>query len=289
MPDPALKIDVAGWVARAKDDPVAYLQRQAAEITLNAIAMTAELSDKLCLKGGVLMGLAYDSPRQTADIDLTAALQVERDIDETIVRLLDGAFPTTAAQLGYVDLVVRVHSAKRMPKGIFEHAQFPALKLKIAFAKRATKQEAALREGKAPGVIDVDISFNEILKQLQVLELTGGAKLYAYSLADLMAEKYRAMLQQKQRDRNRRQDVYDLDRLVAGNHFDDELRRQVLEAFIEKSRSRGIAPTRASLDDPEIKSRSGADWDTMQLEIGELPDFEDCYRRVAEFYVGMPW
>jgi Nucleotidyl transferase AbiEii toxin, Type IV TA system len=290
MSDPVIKIDVAGWVAKAKADPVAYLQRQASEITLNAIAMTAELSDKLYLKGGVLMGLAYGSPRQTADIDLTTVLQVDGDVDHVIVELLNNAFPRAAAKLGYVDLILKVHTAKRMPnRKLFEGADFPALKLKIAFARRGTRQEEALKAGKTPGVIDVDISFHEILKQMQVLELTGGAELRAYSLADLMAEKYRAMLQQKKRERNRRQDVYDLDRLITGNQFDKELRKQVFDTFMEKSRSRGIEPSRMSLQDPEIRSRSASDWDTMKLEIGELPAFDDCYRRVAEFYAEMPW
>lgn len=290
MPDPVLKIDVAGWVAKAKNDPIVYLQRQASEITLNAIAMTTGLSDRLYLKGGVLMGLAYGSPRQTADIDLTAAMKVEPDTDDVIVTLLNNALPGAAAKLGYTGLILKVHSVKRMPnKKIFEGANSPALKLKIAFASRGTKQEEALRDGKSPGIIEVDISFNEILKHVQVLELTGGAELRAYSLADLMAEKYRAMLQQKERDRNRRQDVYDLSRLIAGNQFSDAMRRQVLDAFLEKSRSRGIEPTQNSLDDPEIKLRSGADWNSMKIEIGQLPEFEDCYRRVSEFYTGMPW
>lgn len=38
MSDAALKIDVAGWVDPAKNDPVAFRQQQASEITLNAIA-----------------------------------------------------------------------------------------------------------------------------------------------------------------------------------------------------------------------------------------------------------
>lgn len=290
MSDPVIKIDVAGWVAKAKADPVAYLQRQASEITLNAIAMTAELNDKLYLKGGVLMGLAYGSPRQTADIDLTTVLQVDGDVDHVIVELLNNAFPRAAAKLGYVDLILKVHTAKRMPnRKLFEGANFPALKLKIAFARRGTKQEEALKAGKTPGVIDVDISFNETLKHAQVLELTGGAALCAYTLADLMAEKYRAMLQQKARERNRRQDVYDLDRLITGHQFDQELRKQVFDAFMEKSRSRGIEPSRMSLQDPVIRSRSASDWDTMKLEIGQLPAFDDCFRRVAEFYAEMPW
>lgn len=289
MSETVLEIDVAGWVEKAKADPVAYSQRQAAEVTLNAIAMTVDLNDKRYLKGGILMGLAYDSPRQTADIDLTAAFSVEPEIDDQIAGLLNAALPRASAKLGYADLLVKVHSVKRIPKNIFETAEFPALKMKIAFAKRGTKQEEALAAGKTPGVIDLDISFNETLRQIQVLELTGGEKLQAYSLIDLMAEKFRAMIQQKERNRNRRQDVYDLDRLIAGHIFEATFKEQLLEAFVEKCRSRHIEPGRDTLQDTEIKKRSSAEWNTMELEIGDLPSFEECYARVTEFYFALPW
>jgi hypothetical protein len=289
MSDPHLEINVAGWVERAKADPIAYRQRQTVEVTLNAIAMTAALNEKLFLKGGILMGLAYDSPRQTADVDLTTLFKAGPEIDAQIAELMNAAFPRAAARLGYVDLIAKVHSIKRMPKRIFEDAEFPALKIKVAFAVRGTKQEKALEEGLAPGVIDVDISFNEPLRQLQILELTGGQELKAYSLVDLMAEKYRAMLQQKERDRNRRQDVYDLNRLIESEKIDDGSRAQLLDAFIEKCRSRHIEPTAQSLDDPEIKTRSGKEWETIELEVGKLPKFEDCYATVSEFYRSLPW
>ena len=288
MSDPILKIAVAEWVASAKADTVAYRQRQTVEITLNAIAMTS-LNTKMLLKGGILMGLAYGSPRQTADIDLTATLKAEGDTGDKIRELLDSAFPRAAAALGYTDLVVKTHSVKPQPKAIFEDADFPALKLKIAYAQRGTTQENALREGKAPGVIDVDISFNETLQQIQVLELTGGQKLHAYSLVDLIAEKYRAMLQQVPRNRNRRQDVYDLNLLIARSEIDDARCAQIFDAFVKKCRARHLNPERASLDDPEIKRRAGADWQTMELELGEVPDFEVCYARVAKFYRNLPW
>ncbi len=289
MSDAVLEIDVANWVERAKADPIAYRQRQAVEVTLNAIAMTAKLNDKLYLKGGILMGLAYGSPRQTADIDLTTAFEVGPEIDDQITKLMNGALPRAAAKIGYVDLILKVHSVKRMPKHIFEDAEFPALKMKIAFAERGTRQEKILEEGRAPSVIDVDISFNETLRQIQILELTGGQELQAYSLVDLMAEKYRAMLQQKERNRNRRQDVYDLNRLIAEGEFDDAFRAQLLDVYVEKCRSRHIEPTKDSLDDSEIKKRSGSDWETMKLEIGELPVFDDCYSKVTEFYRSLPW
>ena len=289
MSDPIFKINVAEWVASAKADPVAYQQRQTVEITLNAIAMTAPLNAKMFLKGGILMGLAYDSPRQTTDIDLTTELKVESAAGDKISKLLDSAFARAAATLGYANLIVKTHSVKSQPKKIFNSADFPALKLKIACAQRGTEQERALQEGKAPGVIDVDISFNEPMQQIQVLELTGGQKLSAYGLADLIAEKYRAILQQVPRNRNRPQDTYDLDFLIVNNEIDEALCAQIFGIFIAKCQSRQLEPTRASLDDPKIKERSSNDWQAMKLELGELPDFEGCFERVSDFYRNLPW
>ena len=289
MPDPIFKANVAEWVERAKADPVAYQQRQTVEITLNAIARTAPLKVKMFLKGGILMGLAYDSPRQTTDIDLTTALAVEGGVGDGVRKLLNSEFPRAAAALGYADLIVKTHSVKLLPKGKFPDANFPALKLKIASAQRGTKQEKTLQKGKTPVVIDIDISFNEPLPQIQVLELTGGQELFAYGLVDLIAEKYRAMLQQVPRHRNRPQDVYDLDRLLARNEIDDTLQLPILEALVVKCRARQLKPTRASLDDPKVKKRSGADWKTMKLELGDVPDFEGCFARVSEFYRNLPW
>ena len=40
---------------------------QTIEIVLNSIALITPLNVEMFLKGGILMGLAYDSPRQTSD------------------------------------------------------------------------------------------------------------------------------------------------------------------------------------------------------------------------------
>ena len=195
------RVDVAAWVERAAQDPVAHRQRQAVEIILNAIAMTVPLNTKMFLKGGILLGLAYGSPRQTTDIDLTAGFATDGNIDDRIGKLLNSAFPRAAASLGYADLVVRTQSARRRPNRIFMQAEFPALKLKIAYVPPAVRTRRELNEGTASSVIDVDISFNEPLNHVQVLQLTGGQELYAYGLIDLVAEKYRALLQQIPRNR----------------------------------------------------------------------------------------
>ena len=284
-----VEVDVAAWVARARADPVAWRRRQAMEITLNAIAMTARLNASMFLKGGILMGLAYGSPRQTADIDLTTDMAVESDVGERIRKFLDAAFPRAAAALGHDRLVVRIHSLTLMPKGKFDTAEAPALKLKVAYAPRGTRQEEALLRGSSPSVIDLDISFNEPTRHTQILKLAGGWELRAYGIVDLVAEKYRAMLQQPLRKRNRRQDVYDLDLLISGGAVDDALRPRILDALVVKCRARHIEPSRGALDDCEIRRRAGADWQSMRLELDEVPEFEACYERVAEFYRALPW
>lgn len=289
MSEPPHPVDVAAWVARLAQDPVAHRQRQAVEIILNAIAMTGPINSELFLKGGILLGLVYGSPRQTTDIDLSAAFAADDDIGHRMGTMLDSTFPRTAASLGYADLVLRTQSAKGSPNHIFPEAEFPALKLKIAYARRGTNEERALNEGTASTVIDVDISFNEPLNHVQVLELTGGQELYAYGVIDLVAEKYRALLQQIPRNRYRRQDVYDLDVLLPGILSDKIPPADILEALLEKCSARRLEPNRRSLENTEIKRRASRDWNTMELELDDLPVFEDCYERVATFYRSLPW
>ena len=150
MSEPILQIDIPGWVERSKADPVAHLQRQAAEVTLTAIAMTCPLNEKLVLKGGVLMGLAYDSPRQTSDIDLSAALIVEPGIDEKIHRMMDEAYPKAAAKLGYASLVLKnTFPSSGNLRRYSTQLNFPALKMKVGFAERNSNQTQGNACGKS--------------------------------------------------------------------------------------------------------------------------------------------
>ncbi len=291
MSEYSVEVNVAAWVEKAREQSGTYQRRQTIEVTLNTIALIAPLNRKLFLKGGLLMGLAYHSPRQTMDIDLTAALTPRNDSDERIRKLLDKTFPHAATILGYADLIVKTHSVKCRPKKTpFTDAQFPALKLKITSAKRGTPQERALKEGKPPFTIDVDISFNEPpLQQIQIMKLTGGQELFAYSLIDLVAEKYRAILQQIPRKRSRPRDIYDLNRLITQEKMDVGTQVKILAALKEKSRARGIEPTRDAFDEPEIRRRSSANWQSLALEVDAVPEFDPCFLRVATFYRNLPW
>lgn len=290
MPDDPHPVDVSAWVERAAHDPVAYRKRQVVEIILNAIALTAPLNSKMYLKGGILLGLAYGSPRQTMDVDLTTTFPPSADINQFIRSLLSATFPRAAAKLGYADLVVRAQSVKHLPRrSNFTTARAPALKLRIAYATRGSVDETKLDQGRSSNVVDVDISFNEPSNRVQVLRLTGGEELHSYGLIDLVAEKYRALLQQKSRNRNRRQDVYDLHMLIHDGHLDNVSPAEVLEVLVEKCIARGIRPNFDSLDDTEIQERAHRDWDSMELELEELPEFKACYKTVRAFYRSLPW
>ena len=97
------------------------------------------------------------------------------------------------------------------------------------------------------------------------------------------------MLQQGIRNRYRRQDVYDLDILIRNPDLNDEAKAMILTTFIEKCELRNIKPTQDSIDVPEIKKRSGSEWSTLELEIGQVPDFDACFERIATFYQQLPW
>ena len=291
MSEPAVKINIPEWVEVAQTDETTYRQRQATEIILHAIAITPALNKILCLKGGVLMGLVYRSPRQTGDIDFSVFTNESPDENtiDTFRNLINSALPRAAANLGYVDMVARFQSVKVLPPNRYPNARFPALKLNIAYAQRGSYQEKRLLEGNASNIIRLDISFKEEMSEFQVLEIADGEFRLAYSLNDLIAEKYRAMLQQALRNRHRRQDVYDLNFLMLGLEMDDDAKAKILATLLKKCQARDIIASPDSINDPEIRNRSRSEWDTLKLEIEEIPDFDSCFERIATFYSRLPW
>ena len=124
----------------------------------------------------------------------------------------------------------------------------------------------------------------------QELNLGGaGVAVRAFTVHELVAEKFRALLQQPIRKRNRRQDVYDIAFLIGEHDFGDADKTAILTTLIEKCRSRGIKAKPDSMDDPEIKQRAQADWNTLALEIGDLPPFEERFALMRALYVSLPW
>lgn len=286
-----LNVDLAAWVNEARADPVKFRARQVTEILLHAVGLSPILRASLVLKGGTLMSLAFGSPRTTQDVDFTAAADPD-DLPDHLRDALDTALRRATAELGYVDLLCRVQSFKYQPRRDgFEECQAPALQVTIGSALRGTGEVARLERGAAPQVLGVDISFKEPLLDAQELRLDELAvSLQAYSHAEVIAEKLRALLQQPLRNRGRRQDVYDIAYLLERIE-DIELPAMVHAFLIEKCRARGFEPTHDMIDDPAVAERASREWATLADELprGTLPAFEERFAVVRAFYRSLPW
>lgn len=285
-----VEVDIRAWVEAAANNPDLYRARQVTEIVLTSIGLAPSLNQTLVLKGGTLMALAFDSLRLTADVDFTALIG-PRDFDDKLVAELNAMLPRTAIQLGYLDLICRVQSVKKMPRPQnFADYDFPALLVRIGSAQRGTGEERRLEAGQATKVVDVEISFRDQVYTSQTLNLTdAGVAVRAFTIHELIAEKLRALLQQPIRNRNRRQDVYDIAFLLDAHPMTDEDRSVIHGTLIEKCATRDIHPDATSLENPEVVRRAEAEWQTLALEVQDLPPFADRFAIVLALYASLPW
>ena len=114
-PIETVDVDVASWVEAARNDPVRYRDRQVTEIVLAAIGLSPSLRDTLVLKGGALMALAFKSERVTGDVDFTAQAEPE-GFAEALAEEFNAILPKAAVKLGYLDLICRVQTIRKMPR-----------------------------------------------------------------------------------------------------------------------------------------------------------------------------
>jgi hypothetical protein len=161
----------------------------------------------------------------------------------------------------------------------------------MGYAYKGAPAHRRLMKGESPKVIEIDYSFNEINQQIDTIQLVDGGKILAYSLPDLVGEKYRAMIQQKSRNRRRRQDAFDIYWLLKSGYLkDSSLKIRVHRSLLMKAESRKLAVNKHSLADEEIIERSKAEYTTLADEIdGELPPFEEVYTAVRNYYESLPW
>ena len=283
-------VDVREWVEAARANLAQYRARQVTEIVLAAIGLTPSLNKNLVLKGGALMALVFKSNRVTGDVDFTSISEPEGFADQ-IAKDLNAMLPRTAIRLGYLNLLCRVQTVRKMPRPLnFEAHDFPALLIRIGSAERGTGEEKRLEAGQANPVLDIEISFRDQVYAFQELNLIGaGVAVRAFTMHEIIAEKLRALLQQPIRNRNRRQDVYDIAYLIEEKKVTVEDRRIILETLIEKCQTRSIEPSVDSIDNPEVRQRAEADWSTLALELGDLPPFEERFTMMRELYLSLPW
>lgn len=280
--------DIAQW-AQKETQPKRRQFRQAVHTVLVAISRLFNFKTNMVIKGGILLAIRYDSTRFTKDIDFSTDLMASDFEIEKFIGELNNSLINVSERLDYgLSCMVQSHSMK--PPSA--EASFPTLELKVGYAyKDEINNYKRLQNLKSLHVVTIDYSFNEVTQEVEVIKIGDGEEISAYSLPDLIAEKYRAIIQQETRNRFRRQDVYDLHFLLS-KYPDISIpeKFKILKSFINKAVSRNITVDKSTLSRDGIIDRSRKDYNLLELEIdGKLPDFEDAYALVRAFYESLPW
>lgn len=265
--------------------------RQAVHTVLLAIANCESLKEQMMLKGGILMALCYDSSRFTRDIDLSQTSKYQVDDEATLLKELAGALQESTQELDY-GLDCKIQSSQLKPPSQ-KNPTFPVLEVKIAYAYRADdKSHSRLLVGNCATVLEIDFSFNEQTKSAESFEIAEGQSLLRYSLVDLMAEKFRALLQQVVRKRFRGQDLYDLFYLLRNvSEQLQNVKAEILGALLESAKSKGLEVSASSMDDAQIRAMTKQEYILLKDTVadGELEPFDSAYDRVMKFYKSLPW
>lgn len=281
------EIDIVRWVEAASDDKKGF--REAVHIVLTAISRSAGLRSKMIMKGGLLMAIRYDSTRFTRDADFSTRDRHDPASEKALLEELDAQLYQVNDELPY-DTMCLIQSAKLNPKA--PDASFPTLKIKIGYAPRSHSGHVKrLKAKQSPTILEIDYSYDEAVYEVEVLTLTDGEGLQAYGFTNLIAEKYRSLLQQPHRRRNRRQDVYDLHMLLSDCEvLSPAEQRQLHTHLIASCQSRNIVAMADSMRDLQVRAMAAEDYAGLAEEIeGELPDFDLAYEAVRIFYEKLPW
>lgn len=243
------------------------------------------------MKGGVLLALGYSSSRYTHDIDFSTAVRLPNFDQRKFKSRLDEGLLFASERLGY-GLDCRIQGIKQKPAK--EDASFPTIETKVGYAyKSKPKEHKRLLAGQAPKVVKLDYSLNEPVGHVEFYELEDGNEIRTYGLVELIAEKFRALLQQQVRDRMRGQDVYDLYHLFTLHPdlvAEGETKQKILERLIEKSAIRNLSVSVESLANADIRCRTEEDYKKRSSEIEEgFPPFATLYEKVEEYYRSLPW
>lgn len=264
--------------------------RQAVHTILVAITRSETLKANMIMKGGILLALGYESTRYTKDIDFSTAKTLKEFDIETFIQELKGALVEAVESLDY-GLDCQIQSYKQKPPK--SDATFPTIEISVGYAyKHDRNAHRRLLNKNSSNIVEIDYSLNEPSRGIEVFEVEEGKQIQIYSFTELVAEKFRAILQQVVRNRRRRQDVYDLNFLLA--HYpqagDTAIKTKILDSLIEKSNSRGLTVIKDSLSDSEVIRLSKEEYNLLASEIEEpLPDFDRLYSVIRDYYESLPW
>lgn len=282
-------IDLTAWVYEELL-PERKVFRQAVQLVLRAIAQSPSLSAVMIMKGGLLLAVRYHSSRFTRDIDFSTSKRLQEVDLPTLLDTIAEALASVSSDNEHA-MALRLQSHDIKPPhrpGV----NFPTLQMRIGYASRLKpKLLKRLESTGSTQVVQVDYSFNEWSSGREQQEVDGG-HLLMYTFHDLVAEKFRSVLQQPIRGqgRPRYQDIYDIF-LLLGTPVDDGDKAIILAKLFEASRDRKVPLHKEALRDEQVIKLSREEYVTVlpDMILGPLPEFDVAYTTVREFFESLPW
>lgn len=256
-------------------------RRFAQYVVLCAISEVAIFRRLLVFKGGNALDFKWLPNRSTLDLDFSVDAGISTDhLDLDSLRShLDQGLRAVSGPLG---VALRVQRARANPRGADK--TFVTYQFNIGYA---LSDENPLRIRMASGepssrVIAVEISLNEPQCDNTVFVLDDSRQLRIGTLEDIVAEKLRALLQQKIRGRERRQDLLDIAVvLLEGRELDSS---RVGAFLLEKAAARSVPVSRAAFRDPEIAQRAAVDYAKLRADTRvRFVPFDEALSTVLAF------
>jgi predicted nucleotidyltransferase component of viral defense system len=245
---------------------------------LRGIASSASLRQLLVFKGGNALDFIWDPNRSTLDLDFSVDMSKleNRDLVEAELEAL------LSTGLSARDLGMRfgVHSVRRQPPG--EGKTFVTYTARIGYALPDDPHNRTRLEAGEPStyVVPVEVSINEPIGADQSVVLGAGRRSLRVSTPeDIVAEKLRAFLQQKQeiRNRERPQDLLDIAHLLRRNtplNLGD-----VSRFLLRKAEARNVSVSKAAFRDPELAERAHYGYEELRDTVrGDFVPFDEALR-----------
>lgn len=281
------EINIPNWVEKAEGNDRFF--REAVHIILSAISTSIVLHSTMIMKGGMLMAIRYNSSRFTRDADFSTRNKYLLGNEVALIEELKNQIDIVNEELSY-ETICRYQRHELRPKKV--DASFPTLTISVGFARRTNPSEMRkLNAGQAIRIVSIDYSYNEAVFDVEVLKLSEGESIQAYSFLNLLAEKYRSLLQQPIRNRNREQDVYDINILLGSEkNLSAEEKKGLLTLLVNSSSERDIDAKKDSIADVEVRSRAEKGYEALRASVeGELIPFEESYEVIQKLYESLPW
>jgi len=251
-------------------------------LILLAIAQHQLASKSLIFKGGTALKKCYfgSQYRFSQDLDFTMLAELTDDqVNQIVTEIINKASKIAAEGNSNITFAQKSYTEQQAhPRGQLAyiikaqlpwHSQ-PLTKIKLEI----TRDELILKPSVWRSIIhEYGESFKE---QLQV-----------YALEEILAEKYRGLLQNQQKMqqrtwmRSRVRDLYDLWHILV--QFRDELDlTEFKDFFMQKCRHKGIEfRSPDQFFEPNYLNRIKSDWEQfLKLLLEELPDFDELINKL---------